>query len=192
MDHFSWLEGHVAPRIAEDLFERILGIPRDIYEYLSEGFLHADNYFKQKRNATGKLSAITDQKLVSALRLLWNVVCVDAICAYTKVSQRSSAEALHRCFAAVRYRFEEEWLQRPTPSVLYSIERHYSTLGFPCFVRCVDVASWTWDRCPVGYQGINSGKDKNPCNLFEVVGEDFLRISNWNFRSSLPNKDVSI
>jgi hypothetical protein len=35
-------------------------------------------------------------------------------------------------------------------STLRAIEQQYASLGFPGCIECVDVASWMWDRFPVG------------------------------------------
>ena len=65
------------------------------------------------------------------------------------------------------------------------IERHYATLGFSGCVGCVDVASWFWDNCPVGWQVLYTGKDKRPCNRLEVVCDDLSSDANPKSSESL-------
>ena len=58
------------------------------------------------------------------------------------VSESTASESLHRPCAAVRRRFEENWLRLPHAKELVAIERHCATLGFPGCIGCVDVASF--------------------------------------------------
>jgi Plant transposon protein len=52
------------------------------------------------------------------------------------------------------------------------IERQYRSLGFPGCLGCLDCASWQWDMCPIGWQGICKGKDFKPTLRMEVVCDD--------------------
>jgi hypothetical protein len=178
--------------ITEAEFERRFRMPRSVYELLREGLLETDEYFIQKQDAVGKLGASTDQKMVCALPQLAYGVPVDAVCEYVRVSESTASESLHRFCAAVRKRFEAEWLRRPNADELVAIEQHYATLGFPGCIGYVDVASWTWDNCPVGWQGQYTGKDKKLCNRLEVVCDDFLRIWHCNFGAPGARNDINI
>jgi Plant transposon protein len=72
------------------------------------------------------------------------------------------------------------------------IEQHYASLGFPGSIGCVEVASWRWDRRPVGWKGQYTGKDKMPCNRLEAVCDDVLRIWHVNFGASGSRNDINI
>jgi Plant transposon protein len=178
--------------LAESEFERRLRMPRCVYEMLRKGVLETDDYFLQKNDALGRPGASTDQKMVCALRQLAYGIPADAVCEYVRVSESTAAESLHRLCSAVRKRFETEWLRRPNADELAAIEQHYATLGFPGCIGCVDVASWTWKNCPVGWQGQHIGKDKRPCNRLEVVCDDFLRIWHCNFGAPGARNDINI
>jgi Plant transposon protein len=178
--------------IFEADFERRFRMPRSVYELLREGLVETDRYFTQRRDAVGKLGASTDQKMVCALRQLAYGVPADAVCEYVRLSESTASESLHRVCAGIRKRFEGEWLRRPNAEEISIIERHYATLGFPGCIGCVDVASWNWDNCPVGWQGQYSGKDKKPCNRLEVVCDDFLRIWHCNFGAPGARNDINI
>jgi Plant transposon protein len=160
-DYFSRVYLLPSP-IEEAEFDRRFRMPRSVYELLREGLLETDEYFLQKQDAVGKLGASTDQKMVCALHQLAYGVPADAVCEYVRTSESTASESLHRFCAAVRKRSEAEWLRRPNADELVAIEQQYATLGFPGCIECVDVASWTWDNCPVGWQGQYTGKDKKP------------------------------
>jgi Plant transposon protein len=190
-DYFNRFSRLPAP-IAEADFERRFRMPRSVYELLREGLLETDRYFIQKRDAVGKIGASTDQKMVCALRQLAYGIPADAVCEYARVSESTASESLHKFCAAVRRRFQAEWLGRPNAEELAVIEQHYATLGFPGCIGCVDVASWTWDKCPVGWQGQHTGKEKKPCNRLEIVCDDFLRIWHCSFGAPGARNDINI
>jgi hypothetical protein len=142
-DYFN-RAGLIPAPIAEAEFERRFRMPRSVYELLREGVLATDGYFLQKQDAIGKLGASTDQKMVCALRQLAYGVSADAVCEYVRVSESTASESLHRFCAAVRKRFEAEWLRRPNADELVAIEQHYATLGFPGCIGCVDCSGWQY------------------------------------------------
>jgi hypothetical protein len=71
------------------------------------------------------------------------------------------------------------------------IERHYRTLGFPGCLGCVDCASWEWDACPIGWQGVCKGKGPKPALRMKVICDDILRILWLNLGAPGAKNDVN-
>jgi hypothetical protein len=159
-DYFNRLGLVSAPRLELD-FERRYRMPRVLYERVRAGVLEVDPYFEQKPNAAGVMGASADQKITAAMRQLAYGYPADAAAELVRVSESLAAESLIRFCRAVRKKFEPDQLRRPNKDELREIEQHYASLGFPGCIGCVDVASWTWDKCPVGWQGQYKGKEKS-------------------------------
>jgi hypothetical protein len=190
-DYFNRLNLVTVPRL-EPEFERRYRMPRSLYEKVRAGVLEVDPYFSRRPDAAGVMGASTDQKITAAMRQLAFGCPADAAAELVRVSESLASESLLRYCRAVRKKFEQEYLRRPNKDELREIEQHYASLGFPGCIGCVDVASWMWDRCPVGWQGQYTGKDRKPCNRLEVVCDDFLRIWHVNFGAPGSRNDINI
>jgi hypothetical protein len=191
-DYFNRLGLVSAPRLELD-FERRYRMPRALlYERVRAGVLEVDSYFEQRPDAAGVMGASADQKITAAMRQLAYGYPADAAAELVRVSESLASESLIRFCRAVRKKFEPDYLRRPNKDELREIEQHYASLGFPGCIGCVDVASWTWDKCPVAWQGQYTGKEKKPCNRLEIVCDDFLRIWHVNFGSPGSRNDISI
>jgi Plant transposon protein len=163
-DYFNRLGLVSAPRLEFD-FERRYRMPGALlYERVRAGVLEVDSYFEQRPDAAGVMGASADQKITAAMRQLAYGYPTDAAAELVRVSESLASESLIRFCRAVREKFEPDYLRRPNKDELREIEQHYASLGFPCCIGCVDVSSWTWDKCPVAWQVQYTGKENKPCN----------------------------
>jgi hypothetical protein len=151
-DYFNRLNLVTVPRL-EPEFERRYRMPRSMYEKVRVGVLEVDPYFSRRPDAAGVMGASTDQKITAAMRQLAFGCPADAAAELVRVSESLASESLLRYCRAVRKKFEQEYLRRPNKDELREIKQHHASLGFPGCIGCVDIASWMWDRCPVGWQG---------------------------------------
>jgi hypothetical protein len=181
-----------ASTFSTEEFERRFRVPKKIWDVLREGICRADNYFRQKRDATGLTGASTEQKMVAAIRQLAYGIPADACVEYVRLSETTCNMSLHRFCQAVVGEFETEYLRLPTVDEIAEIEGHYAKLGFPGCIGCLDCASWEWDACPVGWQGDYKGKDKKPVCRMEVVADDYLRIYHCMFGVPGSKNDLNI
>jgi hypothetical protein len=89
-------------------------------------------------------------------------------------------KVLMRCLKhfcnAIASTLKREFLRVSNCEELAAIEKQYAAMGFPRCIGCVDVASWFWSKCPVGWQGQDTGKDGKPCSRLEVICDDSLYI----------------
>jgi Plant transposon protein len=76
------------------------------------------------------------------------------------VSESLASESLIRFCRAVQKKFEPDYLRQQNKDELREIEQQHARMGFPGCIRCVDVASWTWDKCPVGWKWQYTVKEK--------------------------------
>jgi Plant transposon protein len=117
-----------------------------------------------------------DQKFTSALRQLRYRASSDSLVENRRLSKSLNARCLKRFCKAVVDSLKGEYLRLPSEEELCEIEAEYARLRFPGCTGCVDVASWFWDKCPVGWQGQYIGKEEKPCCRMEIVCDDFLYI----------------
>lgn len=54
--------------------------------------------------------------------------------------------------------YKDEKLGRPNVEKLKKKERRYRTLAFPGCVGAVNCAGWQWEKCPVEWQILFTGK----------------------------------
>ncbi|CDF36381.1 unnamed protein product [Chondrus crispus] len=165
---------------------------RAVYEEVRDAVLQADDYFVQSRDATGRLGATLDQKIMSALRQLTCGISADAVTEIVGLMESSNAVCLKRFCEAIVDTYDAEWLRSPDEHEIQEIEAAYKTLGFPGCLDCLDCASWEWDKCPVGWQGMYKGKDKKPVCRMEVICDDRLYIWHVMFGSPGSKNDINI
>jgi hypothetical protein len=110
----------------------------------------------------------------------------------TRLSESTAAECRQRFSRAVVAHFDAEHMRIPTVEDLTRIEARYAKLGFPGCIGCLDVASWSWDNCPVTEQGRYRGRDKKPNVRLKVVCDDNLHIWHWFFGVPGSRNDLNI
>jgi Plant transposon protein len=185
-------DGGFGPTFSKAEFTRRFRMPPELYRIIKRGILDVDNYFEQRRDAVGSLGASTDQKITAALRQLALGVGADSVVETTRLSESTAAECRQRFCRAVVARFGAEHMRVPTVDDLTRIEARYAKLGFPGCIGCLDVASWSWDNCPVAEQGRYRGRDKKPNVRLEVVCDDNLHIWHCFFGVPGSRNDLNI
>jgi Plant transposon protein len=141
---------------------------------LRDGLLHwSDPYFKQRRDCCSKLGASTDQTLCSAMRQLAYGTGADALVELVRLAESTNLLTLKMFAEGVAVTFEAEWLRLPTEEEMRRIEKEYANLGCPDCLGCANCASWSWDMCPIGWQGMYKGKDSKPAVRTEIICDDF-------------------
>jgi hypothetical protein len=140
-------------------FERRIRMPRCIYENIRAALFSVDpDFFEQRPDALGTMGATTDQKFTSALRQLCYGATANSLVERLRLSESLKALCLkHFCYAII-LALKSEYLRLPNCDKLKAIEAQYSAMGFPGCIGCVDVASWYWNNCPVGWHGQYRGK----------------------------------
>jgi hypothetical protein len=168
-------------------------MPRDVYESARNAVIATDPYSTQRYDVCGVAGATTDQKIAAALRQLAKGESADGLVEYSRLSE-SIVSLCHKrfCRAVMASDLKSQFLRVPTAEELKEIERQYSRLGFPGCIGCVDVASWTWDMCPIAWQGMFKGRGGKLCCRMEVVCDDFLYIWHCNFGFPGSKNDVQI
>lgn len=192
-DFFCRLQdGTGTPAFSDQEFERVYRMPRSVYEQIREVVLEGDSFFKQNRDAANKEGGSTDLKIYAALQMLTEGRTALSLVRETRMSERQILKCMKRFTTCIVEQLEEEWIRLPTNAELLEIENRYKSLGFPGCIGAVDCASWQWEACPVGWQGIYKGKDKKPTMRLEIFCDDNLRVWSLNFGVPGSRNDVTI
>jgi Plant transposon protein len=141
-------------------------------------------------SAKGK--ATTDQKVTSALRQLCYGATADSLVECLRLSESLNALCLKQFCNAIILALKSEYLRLPNCDELKAIEAQYSAMVFSGCIGCVDVASWYWNKCPVGRQGQYRGKEGKSCCRLEVVCDDSLYIWFLKFGTPGSRNDISV
>ncbi|KAJ0394786.1 hypothetical protein ATCC90586_007854 [Pythium insidiosum] len=72
-----------SPVYPPDLFRRRFRVSRQLFDRLLHGIVHADDYFEQRPDATGKLGLLAHQKVTAAVRVLCYGLAADAVDDFT-------------------------------------------------------------------------------------------------------------
>lgn len=180
------------PLFSETEFERSFRMPRVLYEEIRADLLAHNSFWQYKCDATGKYGASTDLKLFTAFQMICDDRTAFSLCNQVRQSEPQNMKCMKTLCEDIVYLYEGEWLRRPNKEELVSIEKHYRELGFPGCVGAVDCAGWVWENCPVGWQGLFTGKEGKPSCRMEVISDDKLRIWHLNFGIPGSKNDKTI
>uniref|UniRef100_A0A0D3AZC5 Uncharacterized protein n=1 Tax=Brassica oleracea var. oleracea TaxID=109376 RepID=A0A0D3AZC5_BRAOL len=97
-------------------------------------------FFRQKRDALGRLSLSPLQKCTAAIRVL----------AY-----------------GIVYLFGDEYLRRPTPADLERLLAIGESCGFPGMIGSIDCMHWEWKNCPTAWKGQYARGTLNDINVLD-------------------------
>ena len=107
-----------------------------------------DQYFVQKRNATGILGLSSLQKITAAFRMLTYGVAADATDDYVRIGESTAIESLRRFVSAVVEVFGDEYLKSPNEDDTARLLAIGESRGFPGMLGSIDCMHWMWKNCP--------------------------------------------
>ena len=107
-------EGNDISTYGPGLFRRRFRTSRPLFVRLVDGVVSVDDFFTQRRDATGKLGASAIQKCTAAMRMLSYGVAADSVDEYVRLSETTSSLALEHFCKAVIKKFGPEYLRQTT------------------------------------------------------------------------------
>ncbi|XP_020243102.1 putative nuclease HARBI1 [Asparagus officinalis] len=186
-DYFS-----ETPTYGESIFRRRFRCRRNLFIRIVNRVADHDNFFMQKRDATGKLGLSTLQKVTAAHRMLAYGTSADATDEYIRIGESTTIECLKRFCRAVIEVFGEEYLRHPTTSDITRLLKKGEERGFPGMLGSLDCMHWKWKNCPTAWAGQYSGRQGKPTIILEAVASYDLWI--WHAYFGLPgsNNDINV
>ncbi|XP_059668973.1 uncharacterized protein LOC132314078 [Cornus florida] len=160
-------------RMRRELFLRILN---DVKAY--------DDYFIQKRNATGRLGLFSIQKMTTAIRILTYGCAGDHCDKYIKIDKSTAIETRMTFCKAVIGVYREEYMRPPNEANIARLLQEREERGLPGMLGFVDCMHWEWKNCPVAWRGTHEERFHMPTLILEAIASKDLWI--WHALFGMP------
>ena len=147
-----------APLYNASYFKRFFKLPIGLFNEIVANAVAHDNYFAQKRDASGKLGLTPLQKICSAVRQLTSGVSPadhdDKYC----LAESTGMESLMRFCNAVTAGYSADALRQPNAADINQLLDEGYVAGFPGCIGSIDCMHWEWKNCPSAWKGMFQGK----------------------------------
>ncbi|XP_018462223.1 uncharacterized protein LOC108833285 [Raphanus sativus] len=168
-------------RMSRSLFLRIVNAVED-----------HDNYFKLRRDTTGRFGLSSLQKVTAVFRMLAYGLSADATDEYIKIGESTAIESMKRFCRAIVEIFSEEYLRSPTHADVSRLLHIGERRGFPGMLGSLDCMHWKWKNCPTAWAGQYADRSGSPTIILEAVADYDLWI--WHAYFGMPgsNNDINV
>ncbi|XP_038725609.1 uncharacterized protein LOC120016766 [Tripterygium wilfordii] len=119
------------PVYPHDRFRRRFRMSRDLFLRIQEAVEAHDPYFRQKRNAAGKLGLSPLQKITASLRKLAYGVTADFMDEYVRIGESTAIASLKKFTRAIISIFGSEYLRSPNSNDIARLLEIGENRGFP-------------------------------------------------------------
>ena len=95
-------------------------------------------FFRQKKDALGRLSLSPLQKCTAAIRVVAYGTAADAVDEYLRLGEMTTRSCVEHFVEGIIYLFGDEYLRRPTPADLQRLLDIGEQRGFPRMIESID------------------------------------------------------
>ena len=142
---------------------------RSLFLCIKSNLEEKDEYFVQKRNATGLLGLSSLQKMTAALRMLAYGVAADFTDEYVRIGESTAIECLKKFVEAIVNIYSIEYLRSPNSNDIARLLRVGESCGFLGMLGSIDCMHWKWKNWPLGWKGQYTGHSREPTIILEAV-----------------------
>lgn len=183
------------PIFSEKDFHRRFRIPKSYYQMIESAILASPRhgeYFKKKKDATGKDGLDPKLKILGALKMLAGNLSADSLEDTYTMSKRVALESLKRFCKAMTDLFGAVYLRRPTQDDVRKLYEENAERGFPGCIGSLDCMHVKWRNCPNAHKGQFKGAKSVPTIVLEAVASKSLWI--WHCMFGVPgvNNDLTV
>ena len=139
------------PVYGEREFHRRFRMSQRLFLHIVDVIKQHDNYFNQRRDASGKLGLSTFQKVTAAIRILAYEIPADATDEYIKIGESTTIECMKIFFRAIVDVFSEWYLRSPTIEYVSRLLNIGQQRGFPGMLGSLDCMHCKWKNCPTAW-----------------------------------------
>ncbi|XP_030944966.1 uncharacterized protein LOC115969446 [Quercus lobata] len=181
-----------SPVYPPNIFRRRFRMSRSLFLRIKSNLEEKDEYFVQKRNATGLLGLSSLQKMTAALRMLAYGVAADFTDEYVRIGESTAIESLKKFVEAIVDIYSTEYLRSPNSNDIARLLRVGERRGFLGMLGSIDCMHWKWKNCPSGWKGQYTGHSREPTIILEAVASYDLWI--WHAFFGLPgsHNDINV
>ncbi|XP_038707268.1 putative nuclease HARBI1 [Tripterygium wilfordii] len=180
------------PVYPHDRFRRRFRMSRDLFLRIQEAVEAHDPYFRQKRNAAGKLGLSPLQKITASLRMLAYGVTADFMDEYVRIGESTAIASLKKFTRAIISIFGSEYLRSPNSNDIARLLEIGENRGFPGMLGSIDCMHWKWKNCPSAWKGMYTGHIHEPTLILEAIASYDLWI--WHAFFGMPGalNDINV
>ncbi|XP_033147435.1 putative nuclease HARBI1 [Brassica rapa] len=149
-------------------------------------------FFRQKKDALGRLSLSPLQKCTAAIRVLAYGNAADAVDEYLRLGETTARSCVEHFVEGIIYLFGNEYLRRPTPDDLQRLLYAGEFRGFPGMIGSIDCMHWEWKNCPTAWKGQYARGSGKPTIVLEAVASFDLWIWHAFFGPPGTLNDINV
>ncbi|XP_010418557.1 PREDICTED: putative nuclease HARBI1 [Camelina sativa] len=180
------------PTYTQGMFRRRFRMNKPLFLRIVNSIEHGVPYFKQRRDATGRLGLSALQKCTAAIRMMAYGSAADMMDEYLRLADTTAHKCLEEFVSGVINLFGEEYLRRPTAEDLQRLLNIGEYRGFPGMIGSIDCMHWKWKNCPTAWKGQYSRGSGKPTIVLEAVASQDLWIWHAFFGPPGTLNDINV
>ncbi|XP_042992160.1 uncharacterized protein LOC122318667 [Carya illinoinensis] len=138
-----WNDYFAQPSIyPPNVFRRRFRMIRDIFLRIHFAVGTHDDYFVQKRDASGRLGLPSFQKMIVAIRMLAYGVTTDLLDEYVRIGESTTRLSMKKFVKAIVSIFGGKYLRSPTSNDIARLLEVGQRCGFPRMLDSIDCMYW--------------------------------------------------
>jgi Plant transposon protein len=173
-------------------FKRFFKIPIGLFDDIVLKVVAHDDYFRQKKDAAGKLGLSSLQKMCCAVRQLTSGVSPAEQDDKYRMAESTGMECLKRYSKAINTIYADEALRVPNIADMNRLLDEGRAAGFPGCIGSIDCMHWEWKNCPSAWKGTFQGKEKSPTLVLEAIADNRTRFWHFNFGAPGALNDLNV
>uniref|UniRef100_A0A0D3DJY4 DDE Tnp4 domain-containing protein n=1 Tax=Brassica oleracea var. oleracea TaxID=109376 RepID=A0A0D3DJY4_BRAOL len=168
------------PTYPENFFRRRFRMNKPLFMRIVDRLSNEVPYFRQKKDALGRLGISSLQKCTAAIRVLAYGTAADTVDEYLRLGESTTRKCVEHFVEGIINLFGDEYLRRPIPADLQRLLDIGEYRGFPRMIGSIDCMHWEWKNCPTAWKGQYTRGSGKPTIVLEAVASQDLWI--WHAR----------
>ncbi|CAM8916754.1 unnamed protein product [Rhodiola kirilowii] len=159
------------PIFREQDFHRRYRMSSNLFNRIKSALCNYDTFWHQRRDATGLLGLLPEQKMTGAIRMLAYGACADQCAELTRMSESTTLKCMKKWCEQVIELFKDQYLRSPNDADISRLLRKAEQRGFPgpSMVGSIDCMHWEWKNYPTAWQDSYTGRKGRPTIILEAV-----------------------
>ncbi|XP_010445969.1 PREDICTED: uncharacterized protein LOC104728722 [Camelina sativa] len=180
------------PTYTQAMFRRRFRMNKPLFIRIVNPIENGVSYFRQTRDASGRLGLSALQKCTSAICMMAYGCAADAVDEYLRLAETTAHKCLLHFVEGVINLFGDEYLRRPTTEDLQRLMNIGEHCGFPGMVGSTDCMQWEWKNCLTAWKGQYSRGSGKPTIVLEAVASQDLWIWHAFFGPPGTLNDINV
>jgi Plant transposon protein len=180
------------PVYNSSFFRKFFKIPIDLFDAIVLKVVAYDDYFREKKDAAGKMGLSRLQKICSAVRQLTSGVSPAEHDDKYRLAESTAMECMKRFCNAMIAVYADDALRSPNAADINRLLDEGKAAGFPGCIGSIDCMHWEWKNCPSAWKGTFQGKERIPTLVLEAIADNRTRFWHFNFGAPGALNDLNV